>query len=122
MPPRSQRRCASSSAVSHMAGGNCGRRDGRVLGPSCRQALIPPRVAFVEEGHRPGAGDVAGLQLFHPESGGFDHCVDRAVEMAAAGDAPPDRRQAVLPASDGGVRRQAVLHEQQAAGGAQDAA
>ena len=58
---------------------------------------------------------------FEPEAGACDQVADRTVEVAAAADPPPHRREAVLPPVDARVRRAPVLDEEQSARRAQHA-
>ena len=76
---------------------------------------IRPRAAFIHVGHGPGSGNIAGLDPVDAKTRAFDHRADGPVEMTAAGDAAPGRRQPVLPAPHALVGRPSVLDEQQPA-------
>jgi len=51
----------------------------------------------------------------------FDHGTDRAVEVTATADAPPNRRQPILPPTHARIGCEAVLREQELATRPQDA-
>jgi hypothetical protein len=56
---------------------------------------------------------IAGFERVDSEPGGPDQIIHLAVEMAAATDPFPARRQPALPPDDPRLRRKAMLHEQQ---------
>jgi hypothetical protein len=60
-------------------------------------------------------------ECLQTESGGTEQCVDCTVQVAAAPDPAPRRRQARLPRSHAGVGRPSVLDEEQLALGPQHA-
>src|SRR6266436_6359270 len=82
------------------------------LAPPTSAASGRPCATFIHKRHRPRPGDVAGLDPVNAESRTFNHCADRAVEMAATADTPPGWRQAILPAAHALIRCQPVLNEQ----------
>jgi hypothetical protein len=53
------------------------------------------------------------VQPIELKAGAFDQRSDRAVEMAAAAQALPDRGQPILPPNDVWIGRKTVLDEQQ---------
>src|SRR6266478_7361497 len=67
------------------------------LAPPTSAASGRPCATFIHKRHRPRPGDVAGLDPVNAESRTFNHCADRAVEMAATADTPPGWRQAIPP-------------------------
>lgn len=73
----------------------------------------------VDEGSRAGA--VAGLHTLDRKTALEEQRVDRSVQVTAAAHPAPERREAVLPDPHVGVRRQAVLDEEQWALRLQDA-
>src|SRR5687767_10368064 len=56
---------------------------------------------------------ITRIQLLDPEPGGLEDRQRIAVQVASAGDPAPHRRDPLLPAPDGGVRRASVLGEQE---------
>ena len=71
----------------------------------------PALEALIHEGNQTRAICILGLQPESLQAGGLDQIVHLAVEMTATRNVPPERRQPLLPASDGRVRRQAMLDE-----------
>src|SRR6516225_6043131 len=71
--------------------------------------LSQTSTTFVHERHRFRAAHVAGLKPIELKAGAFDQRSDRAVEMAAAAQALPDRGQPVLPPNDVWIRRTTML-------------
>src|SRR5690242_8122082 len=70
--------------------------------------------SFVHVGDEARAFEVEAVDLHRRESPAHQG-LHRPVEMAAAGDRPPERRQALLPARDVGLRRETVLDEEELA-------
>jgi hypothetical protein len=81
-----------------------------------------PRDAFVHEGEWIPLLHVSGVELFDVKSRRRDEIIDLAVEMAAPAEAFPKRCQPMLPPCHAAVGREPMLHEQQAAIRAKDAA
>jgi hypothetical protein len=75
--------------------------------------MSPLRTGTIDERHRLRAAHVAGLQPIELKASALDQRSDRAVEMAAATQALPDRGQPILPPNDVWIRRKTVLDEQQ---------
>src|SRR5260370_16974386 len=71
-----------------------------------------PSAAFIHECHRLRSGDITGLDPVDAESRPFDHGTDRAVEVTATADAPPNRRQPILPPTHARIGCEAVLPDQ----------
>src|SRR6266436_6598614 len=69
------------------------------------------RPALIHKGPRLWPRHVPGLDRVEPEARGTDQIIHLAVEMTTAADAPPARRQGMLPARDPGLQRQPVLDE-----------
>ena len=86
-------RCGARRRAAAAEANRLGLQSTAISAPSVR-----PRTAFIHVGHRPGSGDIAGLDPVDAKACAFDHRTDRAVEVTAAGDTAPDRRQPVLPA------------------------
>ena len=88
--------------------------------PSRRLARGPCHAPVkVREWTRPRA--VSRHECLQTESSGTEQRVDRTVQVAAAPDSPPRRRQARLPRSHAGVGSPSVLDEEQLALGPQHA-
>ena len=62
--------------------------------------LARTRRAFVQEGQHSRTFDVARVQLLDSKSRVLDELHDRSIQVAAAGDASPQRRESVLPEHD----------------------
>src|SRR6516164_436531 len=78
--------------------------------------LSRTRATFIHKRHRFRAAHVAGLEPIELKAGALYQRSDRAVEMAAAAQALPDRGQPILPPAHIRIGRLAVLDEQQASG------
>src|SRR5438132_13702547 len=67
--------------------------------------------AFVHEGHRLRSRHVTGREPINAEAACLDHVSDGSIEVAAAADASPCRRQSILPVAHAFVGRQSLLDE-----------
>src|SRR5215472_1514559 len=76
-------------------------------------SLSQTRATFIHKRHRFRAAHVPGLEPIELKAGALDQRFDRAVEMAAAAQALPDRGQPILPPNDVWIRRATVLDKQQ---------
>jgi hypothetical protein len=80
------------------------------------------RATLVHESQRFRPRHVAGRNAIKPKTGAFDQGGHRAVEVTAATKSLPNRRETILPLHYIGVRRAAVLDEEQTAIRPEDAA
>src|SRR5687767_14439809 len=70
-------------------------------------------LAAVNVRKRPRPSRVAAVDVAQAETGRDDELVDPSIEVAAAGERAPRGIQAVLPARDRNVGREAVLGEEE---------
>src|SRR5206468_1376102 len=69
---------------------------------------------FIHEGERIPSSHISGVEPLDEKSRRCDQIVDLAVEVAAAAEAFPARRQAMLPPRDPMIGREPMLDEEQA--------
>ena len=81
-----------------------------------------PRTALIKECHRLWTLHIARFQSRHPETVRLDQRADRAIQVAATSDPLPCRGQPVLPFPNIGIRREAMLDEQELPAWLEDAA
>ena len=81
--------------------------------------MLGPRAIFVEERMSPWPGQPRMIQPLDPEPTAGNQLVYPAIEMAAAGEAGPQRIETVLPSRNTRLRRAPVLDEDQRAAGLQ---
>src|SRR5437763_595200 len=77
--------------------------------------------AFVHEGHWLWTPHIASLEPIDAEAAALDHDADGSIEVAAATNASPCRRQSILPIAHALIRGESVLDERQATASSQHA-
>ena len=75
--------------------------------------LARASATLVHEGHRSWAVHVTGLNAIESEARTLNQRANRAIEMAAAADTFPGRREAILPPSNARIGRAAMFYEQE---------
>ena len=63
-----------------------------------------------------GPAHVTGVEALDAEARAGDQGADCAVEVTAAAESPPDRRQTVLPPANGSIRSATMLDKQETTG------
>src|SRR6266545_2650612 len=107
MPGLPQRRpCRQQSArdQEHTEGQTA--TDGRASRWTC--------ASLVHVGHQLRSLHIACLKVLDAKPSVLNHLRDRAVQVATSAQAPPERREAILPASDALVGRTTVFDEEEA--------